>query len=66
MEEKFIPKGIPSVTYVRVLTASVDTASGVAQNDLLLEGNTITVTEVGQPSTRHEVAQVPCVCAYLH
>ena len=54
--EKGVPNGIPAVTYVRVLNGvAVD---GVVQNDLIGEGNFITVTESGQPSTKHEVAQV--------
>ena len=48
------PQGIPSVTYVRILSST----SGDNNNDLQTEGNTITVTEPGQPPTKHEVAQL--------
>ena len=57
MEEKYVPKGIPSVTYVRILPGSAS-KDGVSQTDLLVENNTITVAETGQPSTKHDVAQV--------
>lgn len=58
MEQIEGPKGIPSVTYVRVMPSKSELATGIIQNDLVAEGNTITVVEPGQPSTRHEVANV--------
>ena len=48
-----IPKGIPSVTYVR-LQSSIS-----GSGDVITDGsNTLTVLEPGHPSTRHEVGQV--------
>lgn len=47
------PRGIPSVTYVRVLQ------SGLGQGDVISDGgNALTILEPGAPSTRHDVAQV--------
>lgn len=50
-----LPRGIPSVTYCRVLSAQGTFAS---QGDIVSDGNSITVLEAGHPSSRHEVAQV--------
>jgi hypothetical protein len=47
-----IPRGIPSVTYCRII--SPPGGSG----DIISDGNSITVLDAGQPSSRHEVAQV--------
>jgi hypothetical protein len=47
-----VPRGVPSVTYMRILSAT----SG--SNDIVNDGNIISVLEAGQPTTRHEVAQV--------
>jgi len=47
-----IPRGVPSVCYVRVLS-QVGGAS-----DIIADGNALTVMEPGAPSTRHDVAQV--------
>lgn len=47
------PKGIPSITYVRVLS------SAAGQGDIVSDGNnSLTILEPGYPSTRHEVAHV--------
>lgn len=59
MEDNFIPKGIPSLTYVRILPPSAELGANTSPNaDLITDGNTVTVAEPGQPATRHEVAQV--------
>jgi hypothetical protein len=50
-----IPRGIPSVTYCRVLTPH---GGFGGQGDIVSDGNSITVLEAGQPSSRHEIAQV--------
>ena len=50
-----IPRGIPSVTYCRILPQSGGFAG---QAGIVSEGNTITVLDAGQPSSRHEVGQV--------
>jgi hypothetical protein len=46
------PRGVPSVTSRR----SISAATGV--NDIINDGNTISVLQTGEPTTRHEVAQV--------
>lgn len=48
-------RGVPSVTYCRVLSP-LGGFSG--QGDIISDGNSITVLDAGQPSSRHEVAQV--------
>ena len=58
MEEKVSVKGIPSVTYVRILPSVADAATNTASADVLSEGNSIMVVEPGQPSIRYDVAQV--------
>ena len=50
-----IPRGIPSVTYCRVLSAA---GGFTGQGDIISDGNSITVLDAGQPSSRHEIAQV--------
>ena len=49
-----IPRGIPSVTYCRV----VSSVHSHGQGDVISDGNSITILEPGKPSSRHEVAQV--------
>lgn len=53
MSNRPAPRGVPSVSYVRILSQSGDSAS-----DIISDGNAITILEPGQPSTRHDVAQV--------
>ena len=50
-----VPRGVPSVTYCRVLNPSGGFAG---KGDIISDGNSITVLEAGQPSSRHEVGQV--------
>ena len=51
------PRGVPSVTYLRVLSQA-SAISGGGIGDIVADGNALTVLEPGQPSTRHDVAQV--------
>ncbi len=46
------PRGIPTLTYVRVVN---DTN---ASSDITIDNSFVTVSELGQPSSRHEVAFV--------
>ena len=48
------PRGIPAVTYVRVLSDLAQQGSG----DIIADGHSITILEPGQPSTRHDSAIV--------
>lgn len=61
MDESFVPKGIPSLTYVRILAPVSDSGENVVSTDLMTEGNTVTVAEAGKSATRHDVAQVSSI-----
>jgi hypothetical protein len=50
---KMAHRGIPSVTYLRI-----NPAPGGLSGDVISDGNSVTVLEPGQPSSRHEVARV--------
>lgn len=55
------PKGIPTVTYARILnppTTSSSSISGSMPVDLLASGNSVTVLDPSQTSTRHDAVQV--------
>lgn len=60
MEDKIAIRGIPSVTYARVLSSVGDAVSGSSSSDIVTEGNSIMLVEPGQPSMRYDVAQVSC------
>lgn len=53
MSGRSAPRGVPSVSYVRILSQI-----GEGGTDCIADGNAITVLEPGQPSTRHDVAHV--------
>eukprot|EP01038_Epipyxis_sp_PR26KG_P004274 gene4274-6053_t len=51
--------GIPSITYCRILNSSINNLfAGNRSQDILVDGNSVTIVESGLPSSRHDVAQV--------
>ena len=53
MSSRPAPRGVPSVSYVRIVSQGGDNAT-----DIISDGNAVTILEPGMPSTRHDVAQV--------
>lgn len=49
-----IPRGIPSLTYCRIISPPGYSAKG----DIQADGNSVTVIEPGKPFSRYEIAQV--------
>eukprot|EP01041_Mallomonas_annulata_P000861 gene861-1676_t len=54
MESKNIPRGVPSVTYLRVLSND----NKQIKDDITTDGNSVYISQPGQPVNRYEVAQV--------